>query len=125
MNARVRSGRVAANTTAAGPLSLTPKRTDFPKPAASMTASISAARSSIVRTFGTGSESPSPALSNNRTRQNVDSCSRKAFHSGRIQYRSTWLANPPGDDEFDGPVAEHLIGKTEIAQGAYDVSGTA
>jgi hypothetical protein len=56
INARVRSGRVAANTMAAGPPSTRAKRTAFPKPAASMTASISPARSSSVRTCGTGSD---------------------------------------------------------------------
>src|SRR5262249_19276659 len=47
-----------AKTKVAGPPSLTPNRTAFPKPAASMTASISAARSSSVRTRETGSDSP-------------------------------------------------------------------
>jgi hypothetical protein len=105
VNNTVRRARCdgAANTMAAGPPSLTPKRADFPNPAASMTASISAARSSSVRTFGTGSDSPRPTLSNNRTRQNVDSCSKKAFHSGRVQYSSTWLANPPAMTSSTGP----------------------
>ena len=58
INARVRSGRVAAKKMDAGPPSLAPKSTALSKPTASMTASISAARSSSVRTFGTGSDSP-------------------------------------------------------------------
>ena len=95
INACVRSGRVAAKTMAAGPPSLTPKRTAFSKPTASMTASISVARSSSVRTFGTGSDSPTPALSNRRTRQNVASCSMKASNSGMVQYSSMWLTNDP------------------------------
>ena len=59
-----RCGRVAAKTTAAGPPSLIPNSAAFSKPTASMTASISVARSSSVRTCGTGSDSPTPALSN-------------------------------------------------------------
>ncbi len=62
--------------------------TALSKPATSMTASISAARSSSVRTCGTGSDNPTPALSNRRTRQNVESRSKKATNSGMAQYSS-------------------------------------
>ena len=71
------------------PPSLIPKTSGLSKPAASMTASISAARSSSVRTFVIGSDSPTPALSNRRTRQNVASWSKKALNSGMVQNSST------------------------------------
>src|ERR1700751_4541793 len=61
------------------PRSLIPNTTAFAKPTASMTASISAARSSSKRTFGTGSDSPFPALSNMTTRQNVARWSKKTL----------------------------------------------
>ena len=103
INARVRSGRVAAKRTAAGPPSLTPRTAAFPKPAASMTASISAARSSSVRNFGTGSDSPTPALSNKRTRANVPSFSIRDPNSGMVQYSSTWLVYDPAQTSSTGP----------------------
>ena len=95
INARIRSGRFAAKTMAAGPPSLTPKMTACLKPTAFMTASISAARSSSVRTFGMGSDSPTPALSNSTTRQNAANGSKKASNSGMVQNSSTWLTNDP------------------------------
>src|SRR3954454_16479540 len=115
ISARVRSGRVAAKRIEAGPPSLTPKSAALSKPAASITASISAARSSSVRTFGTGSDNPTPALSNRMIRQKVPSLSMNAQNSGKDQYSSTWLAKDPLPDQFDGPVAEHLIGQAEVA----------
>jgi len=95
ISAFVRCGRVAAKTTVAGPPSLTPRSAAFSKPTASMTASISAARSSSVRTCDTGSESPTPDLSNKTTRQNVESWSMKVLNSGMVQNNSTWLTNDP------------------------------
>ncbi len=92
-----------------------PEKHRLSKPAASMTASISAARSSSVRTCGTGSDSPTPALSNRRMRQNVASRSKKATNSGTVQYSSMWLANDPAEDELDRPVPEHLIRQAQIA----------
>ena len=103
INARVRPGRVAAKTMAAGPPSLAPKMAAFPKPTASMTASISAARSSSVRTFGTGSDSPTPALSNSKIRQKLESRSKKATNSGMVQYSSMWLTNEPATTSSRGP----------------------
>ena len=103
INARVRSGRVAAKKMEAGPPSLRPKSTALSKPTASMTASISAARSSSVRTCGTGSDSPTPALSNRRTRQKLESRSKKATNSGTVQYSSMWLANDPATTSSTGP----------------------
>jgi hypothetical protein len=99
----------------AGPPSLIPKRTAFSKPTASMTASISAARSSSVRTRGTGSDNPTPALSNSRTRQNVESCSKNALNSGRVQNNSIVADHRRNEDELDRPVAEHLIRQAQIA----------
>jgi len=87
----------------AEPPSLAPKSTAFSKPAASMTASISAARSSSVGRCGTGSDSPAPALSNSRTRQNVASRSKKATNSGTVQYSSMWLATDPEKTSSIGP----------------------
>ena len=101
INACVRSGRVDANTIVAGPPSLIPKRTAFLKPTASMTASISAARSSSVRTCGTGSDSPTPALSNTTTRQNVDSRSMKASNSGMVKQLDV-ADERPGVHKLDG-----------------------
>ena len=68
-----------------------------------MTASISAARSSSVRTCGIGSDSPTPALSNRRTRQNVESRSKKATNSGTVQHSSMWLTNDPAKTSSIGP----------------------
>ena len=69
-----------------------------------MTASISAARSSSVRTRGTGSDSPTPALSNKRTCENVPSLSIREPNSGMVQYSSTWLANDPAQTSSTGPL---------------------
>ena len=115
INARVRSGRVAANTMAAAPPSPSAKRTAFPKPAASMTASISAARSSSVRTCGTGSDSPTPALSNrsDATERGELIAEGLEFGQGPAQLD---VANERRDaDQLDRPVAEHLIRQAQIA----------
>jgi hypothetical protein len=103
INARVRSGRVAAKTMAAGPPSPRPQRTAFRKPTASMTAWISPARSSSVRTFGTGSDSPTPALSNTTTRHKVESWSKTALNSGMARNSSTWLTNGAAQTSSTGP----------------------
>ena len=103
MSACVRSGRVAAKKIDEGPLSLPPNSTAFSKPTASITASISAARSSRVRTRGTGSDTPTPALSNSSTRLNVASRSMNATHSGTVHTNSTWLTNDPTNTRSIGP----------------------
>ena len=92
-----------------------PEKHRASKPTASMTASISADRSSSVRTFGTGSDRPDPALSNSRTRQKLESRSKKATNSGTVQYSSMWLGERSGDDELDRSVPEHLIRQAQIA----------
>ena len=93
------------------------RRTAFPKPTASMTASISAARSSSERTCGTGSDSPTPALSNTRTRQNVRELIEEGLEFGQGPEQLDVADERPGEDEVDGPVAEHLIREAEIAAG--------
>jgi len=59
--------------------------------------------SSSVRNFGTGSDSPAPALSNKRTRANVPSFSTGEPNSGMVQYSSTWLVNDPAQTSSTGP----------------------
>jgi hypothetical protein len=98
-----------------GPLSLPPKRTALSKPTASMTASISAARSSSVRTCGTGSDRPTPALSNRRTRQKRGDPLEGGHEFGHGPIQLDVAGERPGDDELDGPVAEYLIRDAEIA----------
>ena len=115
INARVRSGRVAAKTMAAGPPSLTPKRAALPKPTASMTASISAARSSSVRTCGTGSDSPTPALSNRSDATERGKLLHEGLEFGQGPEQLDVADERPREDELDRPVAEHLIRQAEIA----------
>src|SRR5262249_15999759 len=99
--------------------------TACPKPTASITASISAARSSSVRTFGTGSDSPTPALSNRATRQNVPSCSANALNWGRVQASSIWLTNGPTTTSPIGPSPNTGYARLRSPHEAYDVSPTA
>jgi len=80
--------RLTCNVTRAGPPSRRPERAASPNPAASITASISAARSSIERTLGAGSERPTPTLSNSRTRENEASRAHHALGSGAVHVRS-------------------------------------
>ena len=115
INARIRSGRVAANIMAAGPPSLRPETTACPKPAASMTASISAARSSSVRTFGTGSDSPTPALSNRSNATERGELLNERFELGEGPGQLDVADERPDDDQLDRPVAEHLIRQAQIA----------
>src|SRR6476646_4109621 len=124
INARVRCGRLAANTIAAGPPSLNARIAALENPAASMTASISAARSSRLRTCGTGSDSPTPALSNSTMRQKVDGCSKKDLNSGWVQNNSTWLANGPATTSSTGPSPNTWYARLRPPHGAYAVSPT-
>ena len=90
INARVRSGRAAAKNIEAGPPSLASPEKHRSLEADAVHDSLDLGRPiSSVRTFGTGSDSPTPALSNRRTRQNVESRSKKATNSGMVQYSST------------------------------------
>ena len=100
---------------AAGPPSLRPKRTAFPKPTASMTASISAARSSSVRTCGTGSDSPTPALSNTHDATERGELVEERLEFGHGPEQLDVADERPDEDELDRPVAEHLIRQAEIA----------
>ena len=90
-----------------------------------MTASISAARSSSVRTFGTGSDSPTPALSNTYDVTKRGELLHECLEFGHGPDQLDVADERPSEDELDRPVAEHLIRQAEIAARAYDVSGTA
>ena len=103
INARVRSGRVAANTMAAGPPSLTPK-SDRSFEADGVHDGLDLGRPIIERAnLRDGSDSPTPALSNRTTRQNVDSRSKNATNSGTVQNSSMWLTNDPAKTSSTGP----------------------
>ena len=80
-----------------------------------MTASISAARSSSVRTCGTGSDSPTPALSNTTTRRERGELVEKGLEFWHGPGQLDVADEGPDEDELDRPVAEHLIRQTEIA----------
>src|ERR1700757_2199081 len=97
----------------------------LPKPTASMTASISVDRSSTVRTCGTGSDSPTPTLSNTTTRQNLASWSKKALNSGMVQNSSMWVTNGPTKTSSIGPSPNTWYARLRSPQDAYAVSATA
>jgi hypothetical protein len=52
---------------------------------------------------GTGSDSPTPALSNTRMRQKVESWSKNALNWGMAQDSSTWLTNGATKTSSNGP----------------------
>ena len=114
INARVRCGRVAAKTMEAGPPSLAPKSTALSKPTASMTASISAARSSSVRTCGTGSDSPDSGLVEQQDATERGEPLEEGHKFGHGPVQLDVAGERPGEDELDRSVPEHLIRQTQI-----------
>src|SRR6478609_2803039 len=115
ISARVRCGRVAAKTMAAGPPSLRPKMTAFPKPTASMTASISAARSSSVRTRRDRVRQPDPSLIEQEDATEPAELLHEGLEFGHGPKQLDVADERPGVDELDGPVAKHLIRQAQIA----------
>ena len=80
-----------------------------------MTAAISSARSSSVRTFGTGSDIPTPALSKIAMRQNVASLLEEGLEFGQGPEQLDVADERSDEDELDRPVAEHLIRQAKVA----------
>ena len=94
---------MAANRIDAAPPSLKPISAACSNPTASINASISVTRSSIVRTLAMGSDMPTPALSKTSTRANEARWSKKALYSGETHSTSTFVTNDPDTTMFTGP----------------------
>src|ERR1700759_4266589 len=114
INARVRSGRVAAKTVDANPPSFMPKRTALPKPTASMTASISVARSSTVRDRV---RQPDPGLVKRYDATEPGELVEEGLEFGDGPEQLDVGDERPDEDQLDRSVAEHLIRQAQIAAG--------
>ena len=70
-----------------------------------------------MRTCGTGSDSPTPALSNSEDATERGELLEEGLEFGHGPEQLDVADERPGEDELDRPVAEHLIRQAEIAAG--------
>ena len=68
-----------------------------------------------MRTCGTGSDSPTPALSNTSDATERGELLEEGLEFGQGPGQLDVADERPDEDDLDRPVAEHLIRQTEIA----------
>ena len=125
INARVRSGRFAANTMAGGPPSLTPED-DGLSEAGGVHDGLDLGRSIIQRAnLRDRVRQPDPGLVEHHDATERGEPVEEGLEFGHGPEQLDVADHRPDEDELDRPVAEHLIRQAQIAAAAYDVSATA